>query len=306
MTGGEVSPGAVSSFMRELQSRLCERFERVDGDGRFGSDEWEHASGGGGCSRVLTGGRVFEKIGVNRSLIRGERLPQAATEKRPELAGRGFEASGVSVVAHPLNPHVPAAHCNVRFFVADAPTGERAWWFGGGFDLTPYYPVREDVVAWHRAARAVCAPYGEDVYPRLKRSCDEYFMIPHRNETRGVGGLFFEDLDEWGFDACFSFVREVADCFGSAYSAVVEKRRATAYNKSQKAFQLIRRGRYAEFNLIYDRGTLFGLQSRGRAESILMSLPPRVDWVYNPTVEPEAEAALADYLQPRDWLGDDA
>ena len=303
--GGAVDFEQVAAFMRELQERLCARFEALDGAGRFGADEWEREHGGGGRSRVLADGEVFEKIGVNYSSIQGDRLPPAATDERPELAGSRFQASGVSVVAHPQNPHAPTAHCNVRFFVARDAADKPTWWFGGGFDLTPFYPVREDVVAWHRAAHAVCAPYGDEVYSRFKRRCDEYFTLPHRFETRGVGGLFFEDLNEWGFDACFAFVREVADCFADTYAALVEKRAGTAYNKSQKAFQLMRRGRYVEFNLVYDRGTLFGLQSGGRAESVLMSLPPRADWPGGAQFESDG-AALAEYLKPRDWLREDA
>ncbi len=292
----------VAAYFTGLQERLCREFERLDGGARFAEDPWEQPNGGG-RSCVLARGKTFEKAGVNYSRVQGDHLPPAATAARPELAGRWFEAMGVSVVVHPLNPYVPTAHCNVRFFLshnAAAPV----WWFGGGYDLTPCYPFREDAVAWHRAARAACTPFGDDVYSRFKRWCDEYFFIRHRNETRGVGGLFFDDLDEWGFARSFEFVQGVGDSFLPAYSAIVEKHRATPYGEREKRFQLYRRGRYVEFNLVYDRGTLFGLQSQGRAESILMSLPPRVEWHYGWTPEPGSreEDLYLHYLKPQAWL----
>ena len=294
----------VEEYLRGLQADYCRRFEALDGRGSFGADEWRHSSAGGGCSRVMSDGAIFEKIGVSRSSVSGARLPPSATEQRPDLAGRRFRAAGLSTVAHPCNPHVPAAHCNVRFFVADG-AKDTFWWFGGGFDLTPFYPAHEDVVAWHRAARDLCVPFGDDVYPRFKKQCDDYFTIRHRNETRGVGGLFFDDLNEWGFESCFAFIRAVGKGFVNAYTPIVEKRRTQMYNERQRRFQLMRRGRYVEFNLVYDRGTLFGLQSHGRAESILMSLPPHACWIYNwHAEEGSAEAELLKYLQPRDWLGE--
>ena len=295
----------VAAYFIDLQKRLRREFERLDGNGRFNEDRWEQQeNAGGGCSCVLTGGRVFEKAGINYSRVRGKRLPASATATRPELAGRRFEAMGVSAVMHPVNPYVPTAHCNVRFFAAPGDDGKTAWWFGGGYDLTPCYPFREDAVAWHRAARATCEAFGGDVYPRFKRRCDEYFFIRHRDETRGVGGLFFDDLNEWGFERSFAFTRGVGDSFPSAYSAIVEKRRATPYGEREKRFQSYRRGRYVEFNLVYDRGTLFGLQSHGRSESILMSLPPRAEWHYGWTPEPGSpeEDLYLHYLRARDWL----
>ncbi len=295
----------VAAYFTGLQERLCRGFERLDGGACFTEDPWEQPSGGG-CSCVLARGAVFEKAGVNYSRVHGDRLPPAATAARPELAGGRFEAMGVSVVVHPLNPYVPTAHCNVRFFLSHDAGGAPVWWFGGGYDLTPCYPFREDAVAWHRAARAACEPFGDDVYPRFKRWCDEYFFIKHRDETRGVGGLFFDDLDAWGFARTFEFVQSVGDGFLPAYSAIVARRRATPYGEREKRFQLYRRGRYVEFNLVYDRGTLFGLQSQGRAESILMSLPPRVEWRYGWTPEPGSpeEDLYLHYLKPQAWLDD--
>ena len=296
----------VAAYFTELQKYLCREFEHLDGGARFTEDHWEQqGQAGGGCSCILADGKAFEKAGVNYSHVWGEQLPAAATAAHPELAGRRFEATGVSVVVHPLNPYVPTAHCNVRFFVSLGDDNLAVWWFGGGYDLTPCYPFREDAVMWHRAAQAACAVFGDDVYPRFKRWCDEYFFIRHRNETRGVGGLFFDDLKEWGFTRSFDFVRSTGDSFLPAYSAIVEKRRAMPYGDREKRFQLYRRGRYVEFNLVYDRGTLFGLQSHGRTESILMSLPPRVEWRYGWTPEPGSpeENLYLHYLKPQDWLG---
>jgi len=251
---------------------------------------------------------VFEQAGVNFSHVFGDRLPPSATAARPELAGRDFQAMGISLVIHPRNPYVPTSHANVRFFIANKTAVEEdqedpVWWFGGGFDLTPYYPEMEDIVSWHEAAKDACEPFGEDVYPRYKKWCDEYFYLKHRNETRGVGGLFFDDLNDWGFERSFEFMRTIGDSYLPAYLPIVQRRKNTVYGDRERAFQLYRRGRYVEFNLVYDRGTLFGLQSGGRTESILMSLPPVVHWRYN--WQPEtgsAEAALTDYLTPRDWL----
>lgn len=298
---------AVRDYLVELQDRICAELEEVDSEGNFIEDAWSYQQGGGGITRVLANGAVIEKGGVNFSRIQGSRLPAAATTRRPELTDRNFEALGVSLVMHPLNPFVPTVHMNVRFFVAGPGDSAPAWWFGGGLDLTPYYPHREDVVHWHRCALAACEGYGEDVYPRFKRWCDEYFFLKHRMETRGVGGLFFDDLNEWGFDRCFQFMRSVGDSFLPAYLPIVQKRKDTGYGEREREWQLYRRGRYVEFNLVYDRGTLFGLQSGGRTESILMSLPPMAAWRYDYVPEPGSpEADLSEsFLGARDWLGPD-
>ncbi len=295
---------AVKDYLTGLQNRICAELESIDGGATFGCDTWTRPAGGGGDSRVLKQGEVFEQAGVGFSHVFGERMPPSATKNRPELAGKAFQAVGVSLVLHPRNPYVPTTHANLRFFTA----GQRkpVWWFGGGFDLTPYYPFHEDVVHWHRVARAACNPFGDDLYPRYKKWCDEYFYLKHRGETRGVGGLFFDDLNEFGFDKSFEFVRTVGDSFLKAYGPIVEKRISHRYGDRQRQFQLYRRGRYVEFNLIYDRGTLFGLQSGGRTESILMSLPPMVRWEYDWHPEPGSpeDALYEDYLRPRDWLGE--
>ncbi len=290
----------VESFLRCLQNRICDELERLDGVGKFDSDEWDFADGGGGDSRVLESGNVFEKAGVNFSSIRGASLPMAATEKRTHLESRPFTATGVSLVIHPLNPYVPTTHMNLRFI--DVEGGD--WWFGGGFDLTPYYGFVEDAVHWHQTAAAACADFGEDLYPRLKKWCDKYFYLKHRDENRGIGGLFFDDFKQCGFTHSFEFVRSVGSHFLEAYVPIVKKRMDLDYGDREREFQLIRRGRYVEFNLVYDRGTLFGLQSNGRTESILMSLPPNVIWRYNWQAEPGSrERELADvFLKPRDWL----
>jgi coproporphyrinogen III oxidase len=295
---------AVKTYLLELQDQICTGLAAEDGAKSFSEDRWDRAGGGGGRTRVLNNGAVFEQAGVNFSHVHGDGLPPSATAARPELAGRGFEALGVSLVIHPLNPNVPTSHANVRFFTAQKSGAEPVWWFGGGYDLTPYYPVREDIVRWHRIARDTCQPFGEDVYPRYKKWCDEYFYLKHRNEARGVGGLFFDDLNEWGFDRSFGFMKAVGDSYLQAYLPIVQKRKSTQWTESQREFQLYRRGRYVEFNLVHDRGTLFGLQSGGRTESILMSLPPLVSWRYNWRPEPGTpEAELTDtYLKPTDWL----
>ncbi len=295
---------AVEGYLRRLQDRICEALRGEDGTARLIEDTWERPQGGGGCTRVLRDGEVFEQAGVNFSSVQGDRLPPSATASRPELAGRGFRAMGVSLVIHPRNPYVPTSHANVRFFLAEKAGSDAAWWFGGGFDLTPYYPFLDDVRHWHRTAKASCDPFGEDLYPRYKAWCDEYFHIRHRNEPRGVGGLFFDDLNTGGFDRCFSFLRSVGDQYLPAYLPIVQRRKAMAYGERERSFQKYRRGRYVEFNLVYDRGTLFGLQSGGRTESILMSLPPEVSWRYNwepETGSPEAEL-YERFLKPRDWL----
>ncbi|SEF68401.1 oxygen-dependent coproporphyrinogen oxidase [Billgrantia desiderata] len=294
----------VKSYLLDLQDRLCDGLAAEDGGAGFREESWQREAGGGGRSRVMEHGRVFEKGGVNFSHVHGDRLPPSATAARPQLAGRGFHAVGVSWVLHPENPHVPTSHGNVRFFIAEKEGETPVWWFGGGFDLTPYYPVHEDVVHWHRVARDACAPFGAEVYPRFKAWCDEYFYLKHREETRGVGGLFFDDFNEWPFDDCFAFQRAVGDAFLDAYLPIVRRRRDTPWSERERDFQLYRRGRYVEFNLVWDRGTLFGLQSGGRTESILMSMPPLARWEYGWTPEPGTpEAKLyEDYLRPRDWL----
>ncbi|HEY4145716.1 oxygen-dependent coproporphyrinogen oxidase [Pinirhizobacter sp.] len=293
----------VETFLRDLQDRICSAVEGLDGHARFTEDAWTRSAGGGGRTRVLRDGAVFEQAGVNFSRVHGDKLPPAATAHRPELAGGSFIATGVSLVLHPNNPHVPTTHANVRYFEARKEGVEPVWWFGGGFDLTPFYPVDEDVIHWHRTARDLCAPFGDDVYARYKAWCDEYFYLRHRQETRGVGGLFFDDLNEGGFERCFGFTQAVGNGFLDAYAPIVERRRDTPHGEREREFQLYRRGRYVEFNLVWDRGTLFGLQSGGRTESILMSLPPRVRFEYGYEPEPgSAEARLAGYLKPRDWI----
>lgn len=274
------------------------------GEGRFVEDKWDREEGGGGRTRVLTSGKVFESAGINFSHVYGDKLPPAATALRPELAGRDFQAMGVSLVIHPHNPYVPTSHANVRFFLAEKEGEEPVWWFGGGFDLTPYYPFEEDVIHWHQTSKDACDPFGEDAYPKYKKWCDEYFYLKHRDETRGVGGLFFDDLNEEGFDQSFAFMQSVGDHYVKAYQPIVNKRKEMPFGERERDFQLYRRGRYVEFNLVFDRGTLFGLQSGGRTESILMSLPPLVKWRYN--WQPESGSPEADlyenYLKPREWL----
>ncbi|MCG9731972.1 oxygen-dependent coproporphyrinogen oxidase [Shewanella sp. Isolate13] len=297
-------PAVVKAFLLDLQNRICNGLEALDGVATFAEDSWKREEGGGGQSRVLTGGAVFEQAGVNFSHVMGASMPASATAHRPELAGRSFEAMGVSLVIHPNNPHIPTTHANVRFFIAHKEGADPVWWFGGGFDLTPYYPYLEDVLEWHLTAKSLCEPFGEEVYPKYKQWCDEYFWLPHRNETRGVGGLFFDDLNKQGFDQSFAFMQAVGNGFLTAYAPIVERRKDTEYGERERQFQLYRRGRYVEFNLVYDRGTLFGLQTGGRTESILMSMPPLVRWEYAYTPEegsPEAKL-YSDYLKPRDWL----
>ena len=292
----------VKDYLTSLRNRICAELETLDGKGSFARDAWERPGGGGGESRVLSDGGVFEQAGVGFSHVFGKQMPPSATKNRPELAGKAFQAVGVSLVLHPRNPFVPTTHANFRFFSA----GERnpVWWFGGGFDLTPYYPFRDDVVHWHTVAKSICDPFGEDLYARYKQWCDEYFYLKHREEPRGVGGLFFDDVNEMGFDRSFEFVRAAGDNFLNAYRPIVEKRRSHRYGDRQREFQQYRRGRYVEFNLLYDRGTLFGLQSGGRTESILMSLPPTVRWAYNwaPEAGSPEEVLYTDYLRAQDWL----
>ena len=296
---------SVKNYLLDLQDRLCTALEAADGAESFQEDLWERAEGGGGRSRVMREGAVFEQAGVGFSHVFGAGLPAAATAQRPELAGRSFQALGVSLVFHPRNPYIPTCHMNVRFFSAEKPGHDPVWWFGGGFDLTPYYGFEEDAVHWHRTALAACQPFGADVYTRFKRWCDEYFFLRHRNEPRGIGGLFFDDLNEWGFERSFDFLRSVGDHFLPSYLPIVERRRDIPWGEREREYQLYRRGRYVEFNLVYDRGTLFGLQTGGRTESILMSLPPLVRWQYNWRPEPGTpEARLyEEFLRPRDWAG---
>jgi coproporphyrinogen III oxidase len=302
------NPQDVKDYLLDLQDRICLALEKEDGHGRFNEDAWNRAEGGGGISRVIMEGAVFEQAGVNFSHVFGNKLPPSATAHRPELAGRSFQALGVSVVIHPHNPYVPTSHCNVRFFIAEKQGAEPVWWFGGGFDLTPYYGFKEDAVHWHQTAKQACDPFGADYYARFKKWCDEYFFIKHRNEPRGIGGLFFDDFNEKNFEHSFSFMKSVGDHFLPAYLPIVARRKQIPWGERERDFQLYRRGRYVEFNLVYDRGTLFGLQSGGRTESILMSLPPVVMWRYN--WQPEAgspEAKLYEvFLKPQDWLNKEA
>ncbi len=296
----------VKDYLVALQNRVCAELEEIDGRARFVRDGWERPDGGGGESRVLTEGGVFEQAGVSFSHVFGDKMPPSATKTRPELAGKSFQAVGVSLVLHPRNPYVPTTHANFRFFTAS--DRKPVWWFGGGFDLTPYYPFHEDVLHWHKTAKDACAPFGEDLYPRYKEWCDNYFYLKHREETRGVGGLFFDDVNERGFEQSFAFVRSVGDSFLGGYKPIVKKRMSHPFGDRQRDFQLYRRGRYVEFNLLYDRGTLFGLQSGGRTESILMSLPPQVRWAYNwrPEEGSAEETLYRDYLHARDWLPEEA
>lgn len=293
----------VSNYLKALQDQICAAFEQIDGS-QFSEDQWQHSNGsGGGRTRVITGD-VIEKGGVNFSHVKGDKLPPAATNKRPELAGKKFEAMGVSLVIHPNNPFTPTSHMNVRFFIAGADTKEPVWWFGGGFDMTPYYGFEEDAKHWHKIAQEACEPFGEDKYAQYKSWCDEYFYLPHRDEHRGIGGLFFDDLNELGFEQSFAFMQSVGDHYIEAYSPILEKRKDTPFKQAHRDWQLLRRGRYVEFNLVHDRGTLFGLQSGGRTESILMSMPPLVAWHYRAEPEPGSpeQVLLDDYLRPRDWL----
>jgi coproporphyrinogen III oxidase len=296
---------AVKRYLNELQDRISAAVEKTD-SATFRRDTWARPEGGGGESRILSDGAVFERAGVSVSHVFGDKLPPSASNLRPEIAGAPFEAMGLSLVFHPRNPHVPTTHCNIRFLVARPAAGPEVWWFGGGFDLTPYYPYAEDVLHWHRTARDACQPFGPDVYAEYKEWCDRYFFLPHRNETRGVGGLFFDDLNAGGFKRCFEFQRSIGDHFLPAFTPILERRKDLPYGDRERQFQLYRRGRYVEFNLVYDRGTLFGLQSRGRTESILMSLPPLVRWEYDwhpASGSPEA-GLYADYLRPRNYLAE--
>ncbi|RUO23160.1 oxygen-dependent coproporphyrinogen oxidase [Aliidiomarina iranensis] len=298
----------VKAYLQQLQDNICHSLEGVDGKGKFFEDSWVRELGGGGRSRVMKNGAVIEQGGVNYSHVFGEAMPASATAHRPELAGRSFNACGVSLVIHPHNPYIPTSHANVRFFIAEKPGEEPVWWFGGGFDLTPFYPFVDDVEHWHRTAKSACESFGEHYYQEYKEWCDKYFFLPHRNETRGVGGLFFDDLNrnpqgELDFEHAFGLMQSIGNHYTNAYLPIIEKRKDTPFNEQHRQFQLYRRGRYVEFNLVYDRGTLFGLQTGGRTESILMSMPPLARWEYMYTApEGSEEAKLQEFLQPRDWL----
>ncbi|EGQ8316162.1 oxygen-dependent coproporphyrinogen oxidase [Vibrio cholerae] len=301
-----VDKQAVKHFLLQLQDKICQQLEATDGQAQFIEDAWQREPGeklgGGGRTRVMREGAVFEQGGVNFSHVFGEQMPASATAHRPELAGRRFEAMGVSLVMHPKNPYVPTSHANVRFFIAEKEGEAPIWWFGGGFDLTPFYPFVEDGQHWHQTAKNICAPFGAEIYNEHKAWCDRYFYLPHRNETRGIGGLFFDDLNEWPFEQCFAYMQAVGEGYTQAYVPIVEKRKNTPFTERERQFQLYRRGRYVEFNLVLDRGTLFGLQTGGRTESILMSMPPLARWEY--AYQPQAgtpEAKLSEFLVPREW-----
>ncbi|EJL6491452.1 oxygen-dependent coproporphyrinogen oxidase [Vibrio cholerae] len=301
-----VDKQAVKHFLLQLQDKICQQLEAADGEAQFIEDAWQREPGeklgGGGRTRVMREGAVFEQGGVNFSHVFGEQMPASATAHRPELAGRRFEAMGVSLVMHPKNPYVPTSHANVRFFIAEKEGEAPIWWFGGGFDLTPFYPFVEDGQHWHQTAKQLCAPFGAEIYNEHKAWCDRYFYLPHRNETRGIGGLFFDDLNEWPFEQCFAYMQAVGEGYTQAYVPIVEKRKNTPFTERERQFQLYRRGRYVEFNLVLDRGTLFGLQTGGRTESILMSMPPLARWEY--AYQPQAgtpEDKLSEFLVPREW-----
>lgn len=287
-----------------LQDSICDGLAKAGDEKAFTEDNWERSEGGGGRTRVLEDGKLIEKGGVNFSHVYGAAMPASATAHRPELAGRSFEAMGVSLVIHPLNPYIPTSHMNVRFFIAEKEGADAVWWFGGGYDLTPYYAFEEDCMHWHQVAHDNCAEFGDDIYPRFKRWCDEYFFLKHRNEARGIGGLFFDDFNELGFEKSFALMRSIGSGYLNAYLPIIERRKDHHYGDRERQFQLYRRGRYVEFNLVFDRGTLFGLQSGGRTESILMSLPPLVRWRYDYQAETGSpEAALTEkFLHAQDWL----
>lgn len=294
----------VKDYLMALQDSICQQLEEADGGQVFEEDSWDRPGGGGGRSRVLKNGAVFEQGGVGFSHVYGEKMPASATAHRPELEGRDFNACGVSLVLHPKNPFVPTVHMNVRFFIAQKEGEEPVWWFGGGFDLTPFYAFEDDIVSWHKTAKQALDSIDDAFYPEYKKWCDDYFFLKHRNEARGVGGIFFDDLNDRPFDECFSVIKAVGDAFTRAYLPIVARRKDTPYTDHHRNFQLYRRGRYVEFNLVWDRGTLFGLQTGGRTESILMSMPPLVRWEYSWTPPPDSpeEQLTSYYLQPRDWL----
>ena len=293
----------VKNYLLNLQKNIILMISKYEKE-EFYKDKWKRVEGGGGLTCVLQNGSCFDKVGVNFSDISGLSLPAAATNIRPELKGRNYRAMGVSVVCHPKNPHIPTVHLNVRLFVAYSDNESPIWWFGGGFDMTPYYGYEEDAIHWHKTAKDLCMPFGKDIYDQYKKDCDDYFYIKHRNEPRGIGGIFFDDLNTWDFKNCFDFIKSVGNGFIKAYDPIVDKRLHETYNEQQKDFQLFRRGRYVEFNLVYDRGTLFGLQSNGRTESILMSMPPLVKWTYKYSIEKNSseEKLYNDFLVPKKWI----
>jgi coproporphyrinogen III oxidase len=295
---------AVKAYLMNLQDQICNALAAEDGQASFIEDAWDREQGGIGRTRVISNGAVFEKGGVNFSHVFGTKLPPSATAARPELVGRSFQAMGVSLVLHPHNPYVPTSHANVRFFIAEKEGEEPVWWFGGGYDLTPFYGFEEDCQHWHQTAKDACQPFGDEAYPKYKKWCDDYFMLKHRDEPRGVGGLFFDDLNEEGFDASFEFVKAIGDSYVKAYQPIVAKRKDTPFGEKERNFQCYRRGRYVEFNLVFDRGTLFGLHTGGRTESILMSLPPVVHWEYDyqPEVGSEEAKLYSDFLIHKDWV----
>lgn len=294
---------AIKNYLTTLQNNICTALEIEDGHAKFINDQWQNSSVIEGSTRIIGNGNVIEHGAVNFSHVQGNKLPATATARYPELSGSQFEAIGLSLIIHPKNPYIPTTHANVRFFIATPSTQKKIWWFGGGYDLTPYYPFIEDCVHWHNTARKACAPFGKDVYTKFKDWCDKYFYLPHRNETRGVSGLFFDDLNYWPFSKCFDFMQSVGNSFLPAYLPIMQARKNITFTERERDFQLYRRGRYVEFNLVYDRGTLFGLQARGRTESILASLPPLVKWRYDWQPAPDsAEAKLYEFLQPREWI----
>lgn len=304
-TLNKIDTNSFKNFLLKLQEEICGSIENLDSTAVFRNDHWDREEGGSGISRVISGGDVFEKGGVNFSHVFGKSMPSSATAQRSDLAGKAFEAMGLSLVIHPMNPFVPTSHANFRLFVAHKENEESVWWFGGGYDLTPYYGNDEDCMHWHQTAKSACDPFGAHYYPKFKKQCDEYFYIKHRKEPRGIGGLFFDDFNELGFHDSRLFVESMANSYLEAYLPIVAKRKNRPYSEANKGFQEYRRGRYVEFNLVYDRGTVFGLQSGvGKIESILMSLPPKVRWTYNWHPEPgtEEERLYTRYLNPRDWV----
>lgn len=297
---------SVKEYLLDLQNRICYFLEKEDNQATFLQDKWQHGEGGGGITRVLTSSHVVEKAGVNFSHVNGLQLPTAATVRKPELANSSFQALGVSVVVHPLNPYIPTSHMNVRFIVVEKKDQPAIWWVGGGFDLTPYYGFAEDCIHWHQMAKQACDPFGDDLYTKYKKWADDYFFLKHRNEARGIGGIFFDDMNTKSFNHCFAFLQSVGEHYIKAYQPIVAQRKHHSFEQKQRHFQAYRRGRYVEFNLLYDRGTLFGLQSGGRTESILMSLPPQVAWHYDwhPDIHSEESKLYTEFLPAKDWLAD--
>ncbi|MYB33681.1 MAG: oxygen-dependent coproporphyrinogen oxidase [Gammaproteobacteria bacterium] len=306
MDSPDIEP--VIEYLKSLQINICDQLNSAEPTRGFKVDSWEHEQGGGGITRVIQDGQYLEKGGVNFSHVQGDQLPASASSHRQSIAGLPFEATGLSLVLHPVNPFVPTCHMNVRFFIAGKNPEHATWWFGGGYDLTPYYGFQEDCVHWHMTARSACSPFGDDIYPQFKKQCDEYFYLKHRKEARGIGGIFFDDFNAGGFSHSFALMKSVGDSFIEAYMPIFERRKDLPWNASHRDFQTYRRGRYVEFNLVYDRGTLFGLQSGGRTESILMSLPPNVQWKYQWEAKPgsEEERLTEYYLAARDWLSEQA